>query len=426
MSEVTSGPAVPRQGGGAEALTDDLRRSGARPRPGTAADTVGGAVPGHVAAPPDAAAAADLLAAAADHGLTVAARGHGTKADWGGRLRGCDLLVDTGALTGIEHAAGDLVVRAGAGVALDDLGTVLAEADQRLTVDHVVPGSTVGGVVATGLSGPRRFLHGPVRDLIIGMSVVRADGVAAKSGGVVVKNVAGYDLAKLHTGAFGTLGLITSVTFRLHPVPPAVRIVRAATADPAAAGAWLRAVLHSQASPAAVELDWPAEGPLTLQVLLEGASGGIDSRTAEIASLLDRAHSDDAVPREWGSLPGDPGDTLVKVAVPISRVLGAAAALRSAGEAAAVPVGIRGSAGCGVLYAALPAGADPGDVARLLARARSEVADGSVTVVRAAPPIHDSGVDLWGEVPGLALMRAIKDRFDPGGRMSPGRLTDGI
>ncbi|MDA0563983.1 FAD-binding oxidoreductase [Streptomonospora sp. S1-112] len=413
-------------------LTEALSAGGAAVREGTSADAVHGRVPRLVATPPDTAAASALLAAAHRHGLASIARGNGTALAWGAPPLRCDLLVDTTALTGIEHAAGDLVVRAGAGTPLADLRDHLARAGQRLTLDPPVPGGTVGGAVATGLSGPRRMLHGPLRDLIIGMTVVRADGVAASSGGRVVKNVAGYDLGKLHTGALGTLGLITSVTFRLHPVPPALRLVSAQAPDAAVLQEWTARALRSAAVPAAVELRWPAEGPPRLQVLLEGARGGIDARAAEVAALLDAPHTAEALPPDWGAPPGGARDTLLKVTAPVSASALAARTVREAARALGTSADVGGSAGAGVLYAALPADADPEAVAGVVARARAALAEagGTLTVARTAPhladPALDLGLDRWGPVGGLALMRAVKDRFDPHRLLSPGRGPGGM
>lgn len=395
-------------------------------REATAADAVCGVAPRFVAAPPDAAVASGLLREAARLRLSVVARGNGTKIDWGAPPRSCDVLVDTAGLAGIDHAAGDLVVRAGAGTPFAELRRTLADAGQRLSVDEVVPGSTVGGVVATGVSGPRRMQHGPVRDLIIGMTVLGHDGVAASSGGRVVKNVAGYDLAKLQTGALGTLGLITSATFRLHPVPPAQRVVRAEAGDPAAVRAWAAALQKSQVMPTAVELEWPGGGPLTLRVLLEGTEQGVVERAAAVAEILGGAKTEEAVPAEWARAPGGPGDTLVEFAVPLSEVLPTAARLHDAGAAAGASVSVKGSAGCGVLYAAIPAGIAPEAVQRLVLLLREGAAGGAATVRRASPELHAAGLEVWGEVPGLALMRAVKAGCDPDRMLSPGRFAGGL
>ena len=182
-------------------------------------DAVSDRQPRYVAAPASTTEAAALLRAAAELGLTILPRGSGSHLHWGAAPASCDLIVDTRRLDKvIEHAAGDLVVTAQAGVRLDDLADVLASADQRLALDPSISG-TIGGLIATGAAGPLRFRYGSPRDLLIGVTIVRADGAVAKSGGKVVKNVAGYDLGKLFAGSYGTLGLITQATFRLHPKP---------------------------------------------------------------------------------------------------------------------------------------------------------------------------------------------------------------
>ena len=159
------------------------------------------------------------MRAAASAGLAVVPRGAGTGLGWGAPPSACGLVVDLRLMDQVlEHAAGDLVARVQAGVTIGQLATVLASAGQQLALD-APEDATVGGVVATGTAGPRRFRYGAPRDLLIGLTVVRADGVIAHSGGKVVKNVAGYDLGKLFAGSQGTLGLITEATFRLHPRP---------------------------------------------------------------------------------------------------------------------------------------------------------------------------------------------------------------
>ncbi|MBB4930274.1 glycolate oxidase FAD binding subunit [Lipingzhangella halophila] len=415
---------------GDRAVAADLSAHGTELREATDADAVGGVTPGYVATPPDTEAVSALLAAATRHGLGCVARGGGTKIDWGAPPRRCDVLIDTSALTGVDHAAGDLVAQCGPGTSMASFQDTLAAAGQRLSADSPVAGSTVGGLIATGLSGPRRMLHGPIRDLIIGMTTVRADGVAASSGGRVVKNVAGYDLGKLHTGALGTLGVITSVTFRLHPVPPARRVVTAEPGDLTTARAYTREVLRSHVVPAAIEIDWPHDGPLGLQVLVEGAEGGIEARTAEVCALLGGRVS--AEPDQgWELLPGAAGDTVLRVAVPLTATAHAAGTLRAAADAAGVPVSVRGSMGAGVLHAALPAAADPRAVSGIIRDTRTAITGGTLTVPHAAATLREELSErgpglLWGDVPGLGLMRAIKDRLDPDHLLSPGRFVGGI
>ena len=195
----------------------------------------------------------------------------------------------------VEHAAGDLVATVQAGVRLDRLAEVLGAAGQRLALDPpALPGSsggtggTIGGVLATGAAGPLRLRYGTPRDLLIGITVVRADGAVAKSGGKVVKNVAGYDLGKLFAGSRGTLGLITQATFRLHPVPAQTAYVTAECAAAVDACQVIAIAIDSPASPVATELDWPASGdPVRVCVAMEGDPAGVAERAIALAGLLE-------------------------------------------------------------------------------------------------------------------------------------------
>lgn len=393
-------------------------------RGGTAADAVCGLVPAHVARPADTEALGRVMAAAAREDLAVVARGGGTALDWGGRPDRVDLLVDTTGLSWIEHIAGDLVVEVGAGTAVDELYGVLAEAGQRLSADPVRTGGTVGGMVATGVSGPRRLLSGALRDLVIGMTVVRADGVVARSGGRVVKNVAGYDLAKLHTGGLGTLGVIASVAFRLHPVPRALRMVTVPVPSGAHAERMLTVLRRSTVTPSAVELDWPPEGPGSLRVVLEGTPEGVEARVAEVVEALGGESAvADTLPRGWGLLPVE--GTLALVSVPPAESVRAAARVGELSGAVNADAHVSGSARSGTLYASFPPGTGVAGVEAVLDGVRS-VPEWSATLLRAEPHVHAAGTDLWGGVPGLPLMRAVKDAFDPGRRLAPGRFAGGI
>jgi glycolate oxidase FAD binding subunit len=372
----------------------------------TQADAVGGVPARFVAAPASTQEAAAVLAAAARDDLAVVVRGGGSKLDWGMPPRRLDLIVDTRRLTGVvEHAAGDLIVVVRAGTPLDalDLG------GQQLALDSSLPGATVGGTVAVNTSGPRRQFYGTARDLLIGITVVRPDGRVTHAGGKVVKNVAGYDLGKLFTGSYGTLGLITECAFRLHPRPNVTAVVQR-TAPAAELGALLAAVRAEQVVPAAVEVDAPAGGPVTLAVLVEGTAAGVRERAGRLEKVLG-GQATDQLPPWWGRYPWD--RVGVKLTVPLSRVPD----LLDGG------VALRGSAGTGVLYADVSVDAAPTVVERLRAIA---VRAGGHAVVLTAPQAVREAVDMWGPVAGLALMRRVKDRFDPEHRFAPGRFVGGI
>ncbi|MFL6052496.1 MAG: FAD-binding oxidoreductase [Actinoallomurus sp.] len=386
------------------AALDDLAKA-CEVRPGEAGDAVQGVTPSYVATPATVAEAADLMRAAAEHELTLVPRGAGTKMHWGAPPERCDLLVETHRLARIvEHAAGDLVVKAEAGLILDDLREVLAGSRQQLALDVLPPGGTVGGVLATGAAGPRRLLYGSARDLLIGITVIRADGVVAHAGGKVVKNVAGYDLGKLFTGSYGTLGLIVEAAFRLHPLPRAAAYVSATAADAAQALEMAQSLLHSTLVPAAIEVDGP--GPITVAALFEGVPDGVPPR-AEAACDLIGGRIDDGPPGWWGRLPD--GEVLAEVRARPTALADLFTELDGAGR-------IRGSVGRGVWHVALPAdGAD--DALTRLRRHGTAVALTEPAGVR---------LDRWGPMPALPLMRRVKDQFDPGHRLAPGRFARGI
>lgn len=396
-------------------------------------DVVDGVPARWVAAPGSTAEVAAVLRAAAGAGLVSVARGAGTKLRWGVPPRRLDLIVDTGRLDRVvEHAAGDLVVIAQAGVRLAALDERVGADRQRLAVDEVVPGTTVGGMLATGLSGPRRLAAGAVRDLVLGVTLVRADGVVAKAGGKVVKNVAGYDLAKLVTGAYGTLGLVTEAAFRLHPVAEASSHVSVRVPDAAAAQAVVLRVLHAQFVPAGLEVDRPAGGPVEVAVLIEGTAAGVAARVAQAVTTL--AGTETSRPDWWGRLPGSEPAGSPDAPGPAGGAggpAGGAVLLKATADlaglgallAASEGVALRGSAGVGAYHLAVPADDAPELVRKL--RSAAGAWAGTVVVV-AAPAGVRAAVDPWGPVGGLELMRRVKDRFDPGALLAPGRFVGGI
>ncbi len=387
-------------------------------RPGGPDDAVGGVVPREVVRPTSVDDVAEVLRAAQGDGLSVVPVGGGTKTSWAAPPTSCDLLIDTTGLDRVvEHVAGDLVVVAEAGVRLADLQDALAEHGQLLGLDPVEPGATLGGVVSANASGPRRLAYGTARDLLIGTTVVLADGTVAKAGGKVVKNVAGYDLGKLYTGAHGTLGVVVSTTWRLHPLPPARRVVVVDLPDSAQAGPHAIALNRSTLTPAAVELVGVAGGPGRLVVLFESIAESVTAQADAARDLLGGGTASDEVPDGFGARPGGPDDVVLRIAhVPT----GLPVAL------AALPPGSRvsASAATGVTYAAV----DAQQAAEALPRLREALraVDGSAVVLQAPEGVRD-GLDHWGPVGDpLELMRRVKERFDPEGRMSPGRFVGGL
>jgi glycolate oxidase FAD binding subunit len=408
---------------------------------GTADDAVAGVVPAFVASPSSTQQASALLRAAAGAGLAVVPRGAGTGLAWGGPPSRCDLVVDLRSMDQIvEHEAGDLVARVQAGATIGQLAVALGSGSgsgQQLALD-VPAEATVGGVVATGTAGPRRFRYGTPRDLLIGITVVRADGVVAHAGGKVVKNVAGYDLGKLFAGSQGTLGLITEATFRLHPLPAAVAWVTAefGPAERAGAVAAVAAAAGSPLVPSAVELDWPggSQRPLRVGVLLEGTGPGVAERAKQMSEFLAAPGGAvtvaETAPARWGVLPD--AVTIVRVSFWVSSLGPVLDAVAAAGAAAGVRPAVSGPAGAGALYACLDPGTSDADAARFVTMLRERVAGalgsagprGGVVVLTAPAAVLAAAADR-ATIPGLALMRAVKDQFDPDHRMFPGRFGGG-
>ena len=383
----------------------------------------------------------EVLKTCSTSGLRVVVRGSGTKLRWGSPPEQVDVVLDTTGLDRlVEHAAGDLIVVSEAGRRLQDLQHDVGLAGQRLGIDPPRQG-TVGGAVAAATTGPLRLHHGGVRDLVIGMTMVRADGVVAKSGGKVVKNVAGYDLGKLMAGSFGTLGVITQVAFRLHPVPAGRRWVSVPVWSPDSVHRAVQAVVHSQLMPVAVELDrGEAEGGQgrgnqgegMLALALEGHPGAVAALGGRAADLLAAAcdgaevEVSETAPVWWGREPEAAGGCLAKVTFAIGKVGAMLAALdATTARADGVRARLRGSPAVGTTLLGLTGPAE--QVARVVAELRSEAPTftGSVVVHEAVPGVM-ARTDPWGPVRGLGLMRAVKDQFDPQRLLAPGRFVGGI
>ena len=235
-------------------------------------------------------------------------------------------------------------------------------------------------MLATGAAGPLRFRYGTPRDLLIGITVVRADGTVASSGGKVVKNVAGYDLGKLFAGSYGTLGLIGEATFRLHPLPGATSFVTADRPDAASAHAAIAAAAGSPLAPSAAEIDRPARGRAGPG---RDPAGGRPGRGGRAGRADDRAAGGGAPvsvsaepPGWWGRGAAAAADgTVLRIgfwAAALARVIGA---IDAAAAAVGLDPAVSGSAAAGVIYAAVAEDADPAAVAEFVRTLRAALAD---------------------------------------------------
>jgi len=405
-------------------------------REATAEDAVGGLTPFFVAEPGSLEETSELMKLASSEGLSVAPRGGGTKMHLGNPPRELDLIVSTARLNEvIEHAPGDQVVRVQAGIKLETLQERLADSNQMLGIDPPEEGATIGGIIAANSSGPRRLRYGTIRDLIIGITVVLADGTVAKAGGKVVKNVAGYDLSKLFTGSLGTLGLIATANFRLHPKPEAARTVVVELSSTEEAGEATQAIIHSQVVASALELHWSEEAKL-LAVLIEGIGPSVEAQ-AETASFLFKPFGETQIlsdeeadflgPLRPFDAPGAENEVAIKLAAPPAELTGVLDSVLEACARKGVTPRVAGHAGTGVTYVALFEGGEDAWV-RIIEELREVwTRRGGSLVLLKAPLSIKKRIDTWGPAGDyLGLTRRVKEKFDPRGVLNPGRFLGGI
>jgi glycolate oxidase FAD binding subunit len=395
-------------------------------------DVVAGMRPTAAVEPASVAEAAEVMRALAVDRLAVAFVGGGTDLELGAAPSRLDVVLRTRRLARIrEHAPSDQIVAVEAGMTVAALQRALAPHGQRLALDPPDPErATVGGVVAANAFGPRRTRFGAVRDLVIGVTLVRADGVVAHGGGKVVKNVAGFDLPRLLCGSLGTLGLVAEVVFRLHPLPEAsgtavfeglagvdvreaVPGLRELAVEPAA----LAAFSDGPRFRLAVRFEGFAPGVRDqLERVLARAGGGARLEGAEEAALWARH---DAL-RSAG--PVRAKATFAPAA--LVRALDALAPLRQALGGA--PLAIHPA--LGVVFLAGEA-REPEAVAAAVASARAALRPlgNGALVLAAAPAALRTRTDPWGAPPaGLEIMRRLKRELDPDARLAPGRFVGGI
>jgi len=389
--------------------------------------------------------AREAMALAARDGARVLFVGGGTELELGAPPSAVDLKIRTDGLDRVvEHAPLDQIVIVEAGVRLGVLQALLATKGQMLALDPPWPDrATIGGVVATNAFGARRTRYGSIRDLIIGISIVRADGTAARGGGKVVKNVAGFDLPKLMVGSLGTLALITTVTFRLHPLPEASSTLLFRDLDAEGVRKLRLAVRQAQLEPGAVaalvreggaDLGVRFDARFELGVRFEGFLAGVEQQTGRLLELaqaegwapeqLDEGAARDFWARhDWAR--GAAASFRAKLAARpsevermVNGVLASLFPVLEQPQAIYYP-----TLGLGFVTGDAPAGVS---VTRAVSAAREALPGGSLTI-QAAPADVRQAIDVWGPPPpALSLMNSVKERLDPTGRLAPGRFVGGI
>jgi len=393
-------------------------------RPGSAGDAVDGVVPGQIVEPADAnELAATLQAASRDTHVTVL-RGGGTKLGWGRVPSSIDLVVSTAKLnTLLVHRHGDMTATAHAGMSLAQLNRELARHGQWLPIDTAFDAATIGGVIATNDSGPVRHRFGTPRDLLIGVTLALTDGRIVKAGGHVVKNVAGYDLGKLASGSFGTLGAIVDATFKLLPIPQASATLDASYDDGEVLARDVMQVATSQLEPMAFDVMLDG-GRYRLRLLFASSPAAVNSQVESAGRLLSTPST---------IVTGDPEMDVWTDQVR-SPWAGSGAVIRfgwlpaKLAEVTTLMHDMQQIAGSVVMAGRVGTGAGlmrvDGDVrtqAAVVERLRSSVWVGNVAVLRATPELKRH-VDVWGPASSAAdAVRALKSMFDPAGILNAGR-----
>ncbi|HET8843951.1 MAG TPA: FAD-binding oxidoreductase [Ktedonobacteraceae bacterium] len=413
---------------------------------------VDGLLPRLVVKPASAEEVGQAIALINQHGLTALARGGGSRMQLGAIPSSFDVLIELRKLSHLlEHEAPDLTCQTEAGITLAELQTQLASKGQWLPLDPPDPTqASIGGILATNASGPKRLRYGTARDLVIGLQVVQANGQITRSGGRVVKNVAGYDLNKLYIGSLGTLGVIVGVNFKLQPLPSYEKTLLLTFSNSQDIVQAIIAIQNSLLTPSAMELidsgaandmsdffglNLPGNG-YTLALNFEGELVAIERQIDE-ARLIARTHGallgDDLEGGEqenfWGAIRGHLLGTITcKVAILVSQMAVYLQNLTEICQRNELESTVIAHAGNGILYIELR----PGDATPRLIEAITELrqqaqkARGSLVVER-CPVDLKHRIDIWGQ-PGsnFRLMQRLKEEFDPKGTFVRGRFVGGL
>ena len=437
----------------AQQLTDLLGPESILPTEGYAID---GVAPQVAVRPANREGVAELLRWASTNGVRVFPRGGGVLTGLGNVPTGVDVALDLSRLNRVmDYQPADLTVTTEAGITLESLRRELAQGEKYVPLEAPLSHrATVGGILATGYSGPMRHSYGLPRDWIIGISVVGTDGVETKAGGRVVKNVTGYDLNKLYTGSLGTLGVIVEASFKLAPVPDTWAGVSASFPSMATAVSASRALVAQMYAPQGLQvvtpdiagqlgLDLPASSGGLVLAFVSGRPRAVARRVEDTLSLLgtqgsgsldrlDQADAQDLLTRltdlPWSD--ADPPSLGLKVTLPpsnVARLLDSLAGIEN--------LSIIADPGFGFVQVYRwdrdkPEGQGRTQVLEIIESVRRTARDLTGTVVvEICPPAIKAGIDVWEGAAGpaeLEIMRRIKHNFDPAGVLNPGRFVGGL
>ncbi len=385
-----------------------------------------------VVTPEDGQQLAEALHAAARNRTATVISGGGTKIGWG-RQAPIELIIGTSKLNQVTHRHADLTATLGAGATLRAVNRELAVHRQWLPIDSAFDAATIGGIVATNDSGPLRHRFGTPRDRVLGATLATTDGRLVKAGGNVVKNVAGYDLARLVCGSFGTLAAIATVTVKVEPLPAASGSMRVRLPNQRALSETIQALLESALELTAFDIraSFAHGDAATYELLVRIASSPVATKTqlavaraivgAAAGSDADVAYGEDEVAL-WSRHVGDPWTGTAAVVrlswrpADLSRVL---ALVEDLQPRVAVPVVLTGRVGVGAGSVRID-GPVPAQIAAI-EHLRASPLVGHVVALRVDPTVKAT-IDVWGPMgASVRVMAAIKQKLDPAGILNAGR-----
>ncbi len=391
--------------------------------------------------------------------LSVIPWGGGTKIGLGNRPNRADIVLSTDRLNRvIEHNDSDLVATAECGIKLAEFQTALKEKNQSLPIDppHIGRGATIGGIIATNDSGPRRLrygtTHGTMRELVLGIKIIRPDGEIAKAGAKVVKSVAGYDIPKLFVGSLGTLGIIFEATLRLYTIPEHSLTCLSSFSSIRGAHGTALSILNSSLTPTCLELVNPPlsaqistklaldsnKDAYVLAIRFESVEKAVKNQAAKLMEICsDRKGQGvivegDIERKFWNEIADFPFTkdknraVICKASVLIKDVSTLLEQLEDLSKNTGLEIHASARAGNGVLMISLEG--DEPDLLQATGSLRQIVTslNGNIVILQ-APTSIKSEIDVWGEIgSSLELMKRLKSQFDPNGVMNPGRFVGGI
>ncbi len=424
--------------------------------PGSDAYDIDGLRPETLLRPEDIRELGSLLAYLSSQSLATAPRGGGTRMTLGNPIRRLDTVVDLSGMNGIvAHNPGDLTLTVEAGITLEAIQATLAPHGQFLALDPPLPGrATIGGTLASGASGLLRWQYGNARDLVIGMKVAMASGAVVKSGGEVVKNVSGYDMARLHLGGLGTLGVIGELSFKLTPLPRQERTLVASFRSMAHCLEAGMSIYHSHATPLSLAafdgsvsqrsgaLDANADfvtavrlggRPRSLERQLrdcaemcrEAGAAEVDTVDGDAAASLWRRLADFGWGEETEPLAAARASILPTAVAPLLENL---VATGQGASAAPAVIAQPGYGGISLFWFDDEEVQSDESVLESVSGARALVREmGGRLVIERCPPDVKSVMDVWDDVgESLDVMRRMKEQYDPGSILNPGRFAGGI